>query len=95
MKTISTSDVATIRRIAGTGIFKSANLYPAAEDGHKFKPGQRARLVGLVDFPEFNGDEVTISDIREDGPKGKAYYVQGRCTETINWVYEYRLEARP
>lgn len=62
-------------------------------NGHKFKPGDKAILTGLESFPEFNGDEVTITNIREDGAHGKCYYVSGRIAEeACNWVYEYRLK---
>ena len=59
---------------------------------HKFAVGETRTLTGLIDFPEFNGERVKITGIREDGPRGKAYYVEGRIAdEACNWVYEYRL----
>lgn len=60
---------------------------------HKFRAGQRCRLVGLVDFPEFNGQIVTVGAIRDDEPKGRTYYITGEINTYMNWVFEYRLEA--
>jgi len=89
---ISTSNPHECRALANDPDFVSVELMPGAENGHKFKPGDVCTLHGLVDFPEFNGQSVTISSIREDGPKGRAYYIRGRMDQTINWVYEYRLK---
>lgn len=58
---------------------------------HHFAPGDKAVLIELVDFAEYNGDEVTVTAIREDGPNGRAYYIKGRINQHLNWVYEYRL----
>jgi hypothetical protein len=88
---ISTSDAAWIR--ANSEQTVPINLFEKEADGHKFKVGDEATLVGLVDFPEFNGQRVSITGIREDGPRGRAYYVQGEITKFCNWVYEYRLTA--
>lgn len=73
--------------------FKAEQLFEAPPDGHRFKVGDKCRLTGLEDFAEFNGKRATITGIREDGPNGKAYYIDGPITEYMNWVYEYRLEA--
>lgn len=89
---ITSSDPQFLRAISKDSRFVSMNLYPQAPNGHKFAVGQRLRLVGLESFPEFNGQEVEVIDIRRDGPNGKAYYVKGAINEFINWIYEYRLE---
>lgn len=73
--------------------FKSEELFKAPCDGHKFTAGQECTLHGLTDFPEFNGTIVKITAIREDGPRGKAYYIKGPIDKFVNWVYEYRLLA--
>lgn len=88
---ISTDNPLWIRLNADNPEFKSEELFKASCAGHKFTAGQRCELVGLVDFPEFNGTLVTITSIREDGPKGKAYYIKGPIDKFANWVYEYRL----
>lgn len=49
--------------------------------------------MGLVDYPECNGMDVVVDQIREDGPRGKAYYIHEIEALPINWVYEYRLQA--
>lgn len=72
--------------------FTDAELYRAESHGHKFNPGEVVVLTGLEIYPEHNGEQVTITAIREDGPRGKAYYVKGAINEIINWVYEYRLK---
>jgi hypothetical protein len=63
----------------------------ASSNGHFFKPGETRTLIGLESFPEFNGQTVEITNIREDGEHGRAYYVKGAINKYVNWVYEYRL----
>lgn len=87
----STSDPAVVRAIAGDTDFVDAELFRAEANGHKYSPGETRTLTGLEDFAEYNGQQVKITAIREDGPNGKAYYIEGRINEIINWVYEYRL----
>ena len=77
------------------GHFTNAELYRGNRDNHKFIVGQRLRLIGLEDYPEFNGEEIEITSIREDGPHGKAYYFKtdnSALATQLNWTYEYRLE---
>ena len=77
------------------GYFTNLELYKGKMDNHKFIVGQRLRLIGLEDYPEFNGEEIEITSIREDGPHGKAYYFKAdnpAIATQLNWIYEYRLE---
>ncbi len=70
-------------------------LFIGENDGHKFQPEQKAELVGLVDYPQFNGEIVTITSIREDEGFGKAYYFSTDnvdLSNNLNWTYEYRLK---
>lgn len=90
MKT-SLQDPKIIRAISGGKNFQSEELYKSKASGHKFKEGDKATLIGLEDFPEYNGEEVTISSIRENGSHGRSYYITGRINTMLNWVYEYRL----
>lgn len=90
---ISTDSPAVIRKIAGDPNFISEMNRLGEANGHKFKVGDICRLHGLVDYPEYNGEQVEVEGIREDGPKGRAYYVKGRINVHCNWVYEYRMEA--
>lgn len=90
-KQFSTDNPDTLRAIAKDPSFTSAELYKAQSKGHKFAPGEIRTLTGLEHFKEFNGQQVKITAIREDGPYGKAYYVEGKINEVVNWVYEYRL----
>ncbi len=83
-----------LRKISNDKRFVSKEFYRAESNGHKFKVGEMLTLTGLEDFPEFNGQQVEITAIRQDGARGKAYYVEGAINEFINWVYEYRLEYR-
>jgi len=92
---VSIHDPKTIREIAGEPSFTSIELFKSEANGHKFAVGQTATLTGLVDFPEFNGKQVEITAIREDGPRGKAYYIKGEIDAFVNWVYEYRLTTEP
>lgn len=92
----SLHDPQLIRATAADPNFISTEIATADKtSAHKFQKGDEARLVGLVDFKEYNGDHVTISSVREDGPNGRAYYISGRIVDDglLNWVYEYRLEA--
>lgn len=77
----------------GNPAFVSEEMFKADANGHKFKVGQTCVLHGLQSFPEYNGETVTISAIREDAEKGRCYYIKGRIEEVVNWVYEYRLKT--
>jgi len=77
------------------GYFVNVELYKGKRDNHKFIVGQRLRFIGLENYPEFNGEEIEITSIREDGPHGKAYYFKAdnpAIAAQLNWTYEYRLE---
>lgn len=69
--------------------------YVGQASGHLFNPGDKVILTGLEQFPEYNGQEVTITNIRKDGSFGRAYYVKGSINRYVNWVYEYRLQKGP
>ena len=73
--------------------FIQYEAFQGEENGHKFKVGEVCKLKGLEAYPEFNGTDVTISNIRKDGEYGKAYYIEGEFKDqtSLNWVYEYRL----
>lgn len=90
---VSTSNPEACRAIANDPRFTSEMLFLTQPNGHQFNVGDTVALVGLKQFPEFNGETVKIVGIREDGPYGKAYYVKGRINEAVNWVYENRLKA--
>lgn len=81
-----------IRANANNPDLVSEELFVGKLSGHLFKPGDLCILIGLQDYPEYNGSQVIITNIREDGPHGKAYYIQGKINALINWVYEYRLK---
>ena len=63
-----------------------------ATASHRFKVGDICCLVGLQIYPQFNGTPVKITNVRDDGELGRAYYVEGEINEQLNWVYEFRLE---
>lgn len=88
---VSIDDPGVLRHLKDDPQFESAELFRASPRDHKFAVGQVCVLVGLQDFPEFNGEEVKITAIRDDGSRGKAYYIRGRINDFVNWVYEYRL----
>ena len=91
----NTNDIKEFEQLTG-GKFISSEAFKGQHDGHKFQPGQRAKLVDLTSVPQFNGEIVEISSIREDGHHGKAYYFKTNIKELadeLNWVYEYRLET--
>lgn len=72
--------------------FIPVELFPIEPNGHKFSVGAILVLTGLTTYPEYNGQEVKITACREDGSKGKAYYIEGQINEVLNWVYEDRLK---
>ena len=77
------------------GKFVNAEVFKGKDNGHKFSKGQKCKLVGLGNYPEFNGEIVEITSIREDGLYGKAYYFKtanSLIAEQLNWTYEYRLK---
>lgn len=88
---VTITDPKRLREVSTDPNFISENLYTAPATDHKFRAGETRILVGLTDFPEYNGESVTVVAIRQDGPNGKAYYVQGRINAVMNWVYETRL----
>lgn len=90
---ISTDNPDVLRALKGNPSVDGVEMFRASPSGHKFAAGQACTLVGLESFPEYNGEEVKITAIREDGHYGKAYYISGRINEVMNWVYEYRLAA--
>ncbi len=69
-------------------------------EGYRFHKGQRVKFTGLLDHPEYNGQEVVIRDYRPCNrsnycPSGKAYYLVGGTPWGDDWVYQERLTAVP
>lgn len=89
---ISTTDPEVIKILNQDTSFIPTQAFPAACDGHRFKANDNAMLHGLETYPEHNGETVKILSIRQDGPRGKAYYIEGEINKALNWVYEYRLQ---
>lgn len=86
-------DIKESERIFGVS-FRSGETFRGTIDGHKFAKGDILELYGLEDYPQFNGEIVEISSIREDGSHGKAYYFITKneaLSMQLNWTYEYRL----
>ena len=86
--------ISDIEAITGS-IFTNAEVFRDKNKGHKFSTGQRCKLVGLENYPEFNGEIIKITSIRENGFHGKAYYFKADnplIAKQLNWTYEYRLE---
>ena len=86
----------TVAGLEKIGLVTSAESFTSKIDGHKFRAGQEVQLIGLEDYPEFNGEIVTITSIRIDGAWGKAYYFKTDnpiLATQLNWTYEYRLQA--
>jgi hypothetical protein len=92
MKTIdvSISDADWLRENAHT--INSEELFKTDKNNHKLDVGETRTLVGLVDFPEYNGEQVEITAFRSDGEYGRTYYIKGNINRYLNWVYEYRLQ---
>ena len=89
---VSETSPSICRAIGSDPNFHSAELFTAPANGHRFEVGQVLTLVGLVDFREYNGTQVEVSAIREDGSHGRCYYVKGEINAVVNWIYEYRLQ---
>ena len=86
--------IAELEKMTG-GSCTSSEAFLGKSKGHKFRPGQEVQLIGLEDYPEFNGEIVTITSIRADGAWGKAYYFKTDnpiLATQLNWTYEYRLK---
>lgn len=90
-KNITITNSNLCRKISDDKRFISAELYHKESSGHKYNIGDKCKLHGLIDFPEFNNSIVEITGIRCDGVYGKAYYIKGEINKYLNWVYEYRL----
>lgn len=77
--------------------FIPGEVFPGAICGHLYRPGDTLYLHGLETCPEHNGETVTITAIRQDGPNGRAYYFKGSeaLNAKMNWIYEYRLSPTP
>ena len=74
----------------------AAEVFKGISNSHKFSVGQKCKLVGLENYPEFNEEVVEITAFRIDGFYGKAYYFKTNnpaIDKQLNWVYEYRLES--
>lgn len=92
---IATEDADLIRRLASDPSITSAQLHPTeATEAHKYKVGDTCILDRLTTFPEYNGEEVVIENVREDGDHGRCYYIRGRINEVLNWVYEDRMKPK-
>lgn len=66
--------------------------FKAESDGHLFAPGDEVRLKDLVEHTAYNGTTAVVRGIRQDGANGKAYYVDGKISEVLDYVFESRLE---
>lgn len=87
---ISVSDSQWIREYGH--LINSEELFTSDKDGHSYNVGDIKTLTGLVDFPEFNGEQVEITAFRLADEYGKTYYIKGRINQYLNWIYEYRLK---
>jgi len=89
--------IGAIENLSG-GTFINEECFKGKADGHKFKEGKAVELFGLENYPQFNGEIVVITSIRENGIYGKAYYFRSDNEELLtqlNWTYEYRLRRVP
>lgn len=84
----TTTNEAILRAIAEDPSFDPTTPYVTQPNGHKFSVGETRTLTGLVSFPEYNGSHVKIIAIREDGERGKCYYIKGDIDRYLNWIYE-------
>lgn len=92
MENLKITDPTVCRAIANDPNFISVEAFQQPKTNkHEFNVGDVCILHNLQNFPEFNGTEVEITSIRENGEWGRAYYIKGRINEYLNWVYEYRL----
>ena len=89
---VTTTNPELLKQMSKDPNFISAEIFRSEAKNHLFKVGEHRELTGLVDFPEFNGEEVEITSIRQNGDEGRAYYIKGCINEFLNWVYEYRLK---
>src|SRR5712672_1111501 len=78
---VSINSPEACRALANDPCFISAELNRAEPNGHKYTVGETRTLIGLMDFPDYNDQQVKITATRVDGPRGKSYYVQGKINE--------------
>lgn len=86
------------REIEGEdGLFVFDSSFPCAinkRDDHLFSEGETCKLVGLVDNPEFNGQEIKIKHVRQDYNGERTYYIDPEhdLHDYIDWIFEKRFE---
>ena len=62
-------------------------------NGHLFKKGEKAILHGLEDHPEYNGEEIEITNLRMNSGDERAYYFKGSALlDHLNYIFEKRLK---
>lgn len=67
---------------------------PTEKGDRKYSIGDRVQLHGLVEYPELNGEAVTVTNYRESKGDLNGYYIEsdsGRVEPWLNFVWEKRL----
>jgi len=76
------------------GKLVNQELYPCDRGTRKFSIGDTLELFGLEEYPELDGQRVTITNYRESPDDLNGYYIKsetGEVEKWLNFVWEKRL----
>ena len=78
--------------LEATGTLVNKELYPCEKGTRRYSIGDRLELFGLVEYPELDGQIVTVTNYRDSEQNG--YYIKsdsGEVEQWLNFVWEKRL----
>jgi hypothetical protein len=85
-----------VEALEATGVLVNAELFPCDRGSRKFSVGDRLELFGLQEYPELDGEIVSVTGYRESSGELNGYYIKsesGRVERWLNFVWEKRLRA--
>ena len=91
---VSAGTRAEVEQLEASGTLTNLELFPCDRGSRKFVIGDRCELFGLEEYPELDGEIVTITNYRESDGDKNGYYIQsesGRVERWLNFVWEKRL----
>lgn len=86
---------AEVQSLEATGTLINEERHPCERGNRKFKIGDKLELHGLVEYPELNGQLVTVTNYRESDGDLNGYYIKsdtGEVEQWLNFVWEKRLK---
>lgn len=94
MKNVTAGTREEVTRLQETGTLINRELYPCERGTRKYSIGDRLELFGLVEYPELDGQVVTITNYRTSDGDLNGYYIKsdsGEVEQWLNFVWEKRL----